>query len=190
MSTPVKYVYNYTNPDGLEKEIEINFSVLVRKLTDFDLMIEAFKMTSHKEIKKISLSAAYKSEHSPIRTQMFWIEMYGIPHFVSTHFPRHSVGNSFYVRTGREDRGQKGEQDRWTPSDMAMLVNAQSLINMSRKRLCAKSHAVTQRVFREIKKNVAKVDPDLAKYMVRECIYRNGFCPEFKSCGFIENRGK
>lgn len=31
---------------------------------------------------------------------------------------------------------------------------------------------------------VALVEPEIACVMVKECVYRNGLCPEFKSCGY------
>ena len=39
-------------------------------------------------------------------------------------------------------------------------------------------------VFRAIKQEIAKVDPDLASMMVRKCVYRNGLCGEPRCCGF------
>ena len=34
-----------------------------------------------------------------------------------------------------------------------------------------------------MKDEVAKIEPELASCMVRECVYR-GFCPEMYGCGF------
>jgi thymidylate synthase ThyX len=64
-----------------------------------------------------------------------------------------------------------------------MLVNAQALINMARKRLCGKAHIETQKVMTAIKKEIAKVDADLAEFMVTDCEYRHG-CHELRTCGY------
>jgi len=173
---------------------------------------------------KQSLLSMYKCEHSPARTQMFWVECKDIPLFVATHLLRHYVGSQPYVLTHRVDRkggvsllngylsnirdnmykmstltdkaAQKAcideteeiidniekKCDRFTPTDIGMWVNAQSLIDMAKLRLCNHASPETVEVFRLIKEGVRKVDPDLANMMVRKCVYRNGLCGE--SCGF------
>jgi hypothetical protein len=62
-----------------------------------------------------------------------------------------------------------------------MIVNAQHLIDMARKRLCYASHKTTVGVFARIRNAVRRVDPDLADYMVPECVAR-GYCPELRPC--------
>ena len=207
-----------------------NVSVSVRKLTDEDLMREAcectFLGTSHQ-----SLLSMYKSEHSPSRTQMFWIKLKHIPLFIATHLLRHHVGSVPFQLTCRDDREHGGnpglitkvddaieklsmlltminsasyesqesliksvmEQlawlqknaDRYTPVDLGLCVNAQSLIDMAKLRLCTGcAHSETVQVFRALKTAVADVDPDLAAMMVRKCVYRNGLCGESRCCGF------
>jgi hypothetical protein len=161
--------------------------IKVEKLTDLELMRWACEMTiDHKSL--VSLDAIYKCEHSPMRTQLFKISMYGIPTFVSTHFVRHNQGVVHYIKTQRDDRGGSDEANRWTPTNHGMLCNAQALINMSRKRLCTNSHSVTVATMKELKAKVKEVDPDLAEYMVRECEYR-GCCPELNSCGWWDRIG-
>ena len=64
-------------------------------------------------------------------------------------------------------------------------ANAQALINISRKRLCSCASKETREAWQAVKDEVAKVEPELASCMVRECIYR-GFCPEMFGCGFAE----
>lgn len=161
--------------------------ITVKKLTDETLMQRACEMTStyHGDMKKskISLLKIYDCEHSPIRTQLFWIELIGIPTFVSVHFVRHKIGVEHYVSTNREDRGGQKESHRLTPVNHGMLVNAQAIINMSRKRLCRKASPETLAVMQEIKKEIAKIDPNLAIFMVEECKYRGGRCHELQSCG-------
>jgi len=78
--------------------------------------------------------------------------------------------------------GLETKCDRFTPTDIGMWMNAQALIDMAKLRLCNHASKETREVMIEIKKKVKEVDPDLAKFMVRKCVYRNGICGE--SCGF------
>lgn len=159
--------------------------ILLVKLTDIDLAQWACSMTVDHE-SNMSLKRLYRNEHSPMRTQIFKIGLYGIPTFVSTHLVRHSVGIiGHFVKTQRDDRIGETEgtsPDRWTPTNHGILCNAQALVNMARKRLCYKSHIETVKVMQELKHEVAIADPDLAIRMVPECIYRGGVCHEDKMC--------
>lgn len=51
-----------------------------------------------------TLSSLYKSEHSPVRTQLFWISLKSIPLYISTHLIRHHVGSVPFQLTCRDDR--------------------------------------------------------------------------------------
>lgn len=170
--------------------------IKVDKVVDDFWMREACAFTSGKE-SNMTLNKIYSCEHSPVRTQRFMVRMYDIPTFVSVHFVRHDVGldhfsktdpkddTVHFVKSNREDRnGGNKEVGRWEPVNHMIDCNAQALINMARKRLCSKAHNETIKVMRMIREEVRKVDPDLAKYMVRECEYRNG-CHELKSCGWF-----
>jgi thymidylate synthase ThyX len=68
---------------------------------------------------------------------------------------------------------------------MSMLISAEELINISRLRLCTCASKETREVWQAVKEKVAEVDPDLAPFMVRTCVFRGGICPELKSCGYI-----
>ena len=78
-------------------------NIIVKKHTGVELVQLAASFTSGHE-SKITLKRAYKTEHSIIRTQIFTVECYGIPLFVSTHFIRHHVGSQPYQLTCRIDR--------------------------------------------------------------------------------------
>ena len=204
-----------------------DFTVSVKKLTDEDLLREACESTflgkSH-----ASLLSLYKAEHSPVRTQMFWIKFKTIPLFISTHLLRHHVGSVPFQLTCRDDRkggnpGVKGKcgnivqnlrtafesvddspatvqekiattieevewlaenSDRYTSVNLSLLVNAQSLIDMSKLRICWQAHPETRIVFNKLKEAMKEVDPDLAKMMVRKCVYRASLCGEQRCCGF------
>ena len=156
-------------------------NVHIKKLTDYSLLQRAAQATSGTKI-NAPLNKWYASEHSPIRTQLFWIELENIPSFVSVHLVRHKVGVEHFVRSNRPDRGGVEKADRNTPVTHCMLVNAQALINMARKRLCRKASKETQEVMQAIVMVLADVDIELVPYLVPECFYRSK-CVEFKSCG-------
>ena len=161
--------------------------VTAKKLTGLSEMRRACEMTLHSgKASRMWLPEIYKCEHSPIRTQMFWIEMCDIPTYVSVHFVRHKVGVEHFVMSNREDRGGTGKEDRMSPVNHGMFLNAQTLIQLARKRLCGKADPRTRKVMKEVVKAVDVVDPALTPFLVPECVYRNGYCLEPKSCGYIE----
>ena len=156
----------------------------IEKLTNEGLMRKACQFTTHGQAESaMTLDRIYRCEHSPMRTQLFWIEMLGIPSFVSVHLVRHKFGVEHFVQTMRDDRGAQEVADRNTPVHHAMLINAQALINMARKRLCMKAHAETRLVFEHIKDHMRAADPDLARHLVPECVYRGDVCHEPNPCG-------
>lgn len=157
--------------------------VVVEKITTLDLARRACAFTTGAMFSNINLDRLYSCEHSPMRTQLFWVEMHDIPTFVSVHFVRHKIGVEHYVKSNRVDRGGDGDACRTTPVDHAMLCNAQSLINMARKRLCYKASKETVHVMALIRYEMRTVDPDLSEFMMPECLYRGNVCHELKPCG-------
>ena len=125
------------------------------------------------------------SEHSPIRNMSFYWRWVGIKYWVSTHFVRHKIGIDHYISTQRTDRKgiDRDEIGQGTKVNHSCSANAQSLINISRKRLCNCASKETRDAWVELKNEVAKTEPELASVMVKECVYR-GFCPEMFSCGY------
>ena len=159
--------------------------VIVREVAGLPLVRRACEMTMHGQESKVSLRSMYRAEHSPIRCRMFWVEMLAIPSFVSVHLVRHKHGVEHFVQSMRDDlylKGQDRRVDRDTPVNHGMLINAQALIQISRKRLCLKAHQKTVAVWTKLRKVIRDIDPELAEFMVPECAYRNGFCPELKPC--------
>lgn len=163
--------------------------ISIKKYTDEALMRRACEMTMHGASSNMTLEKIYECEHSPMRTQMFWVEMLDIPTFASVHFVRHKIGVEHFVTSNREDRGGKEETDRWTPVNHGMLINAQALINMARKRLCYKAHHEVRKIMEEIVNSMYMIDADLADRMVPDCEYRNG-CHELRPCGYFESLKK
>jgi thymidylate synthase ThyX len=167
--------------------------VILKKL--FEAEISVSRITEHMEMDIASSATAGKSvkvdwdrmlhsEHSPIRTVMYRIEMKGIPSFVSVHLVRHKIGVEHFVKSLRVDRCGTGNEDRWSPVDHVMILNAQALMNLARRRLCKKASLETQEAMKGIKKAVAIIDPVLARHLVPMCVYRGDVCHEFKSCGY------
>lgn len=162
--------------------------ITATKLTNIDLARRACQFTTHAHAaSSITLERLYAMEHSPIRTQIFAVEMVGILNFVSVHFVRHHVGVDHYVQTMREDRGADTIADRFTPTNHLMIANAQTLINMARKRLCYKASFETREVMAKIRTAVGGIDPALGNVMVPECHYRGFICHERKACGQMPN---
>lgn len=125
------------------------------------------------------------AEHSPIRRIKFYWRWVGIKYWISTHFVRHKFGIEHFVSTQRSDRTgvNRDELPQGSLVNHACEADAQALITISRKRLCMCASTETREAWREVKRKVAEVEPELASCMVRECIYR-GFCPEMKGCGY------
>lgn len=188
--------------------------VTIEKITDERIMREACEMTFLGK-SKMTLRKMYSCEHSPCRTQVFWIRLYDIPLFCSTQLLRHHVGSQPFQLTCRPDRkggnnhfqekicqvidyinhGRNKEAiailnwlednaDRYTKVNLGLFINAQSLIDMAQERLCSNASPETREIFKAIKAEIEKVDPDLASFLVPSCIYRGGICNRLQKCGF------
>ena len=138
---------------------------------------------------RITMRQLYQCEHSPLRAALWLIELDGVKTHVSVHLVRHKIGVEHFVQSNRADRGGDKEADRDTPIYHTMLINAEALITMARKRLCYQASASTRYTMMQIQRAVAVIDSDLAEYMVPTCIYRGGHCPELRSCGNYITRG-
>ena len=128
------------------------------------------------------------SEHSPIRRIKFYWRWTDLQYWVSTHFVRHKIGIEHFISTQRTDRTgvDRNELPQGASVNHACEADAQSLINISRKRLCYCASKETRLAWSEVKNKVAEVEPELASCMVPECIYR-GFCPEMFPCGYSDS---
>ena len=127
------------------------------------------------------------SEHSPVRLMMFRWKWLNLKYWVSVHFVRHKVGIEHFVSTQRTDRtgADREAMPQSALVDHECCANAQTLITISRKRLCRQASPETTEAWRLVLAEVAKTEPELAGVCVAECVYR-GFCPEFKPCGYAE----
>ncbi len=127
------------------------------------------------------------AEHSPIRLLAFRWKWTNLKYWVSVHFVRHKIGIEHFVSTQRTDRTgvDRDSAPQAALVDHECLVNAQTLMTISRKRLCAQASAETRAAWKLVLDEVQKSEPELYSCCVPECVYR-GFCPEFKSCGYAD----
>ena len=86
------------------------------------------------------------AEHSPLRHSLITVDIEDVPFYVMGHLVRHSVGVTPYVSTSREDRTNISRSERSQTDLVSMRIdlNIQSLINISRKRLCNQADRQTQ----------------------------------------------
>jgi sarcosine oxidase delta subunit len=154
------------------------------------------------------------AEHSPIRLLEYDFTIENIRQWVTVHLVRHHQGCEKFVHTQRQDINEQIEniskriidilreegllREGWRerdylfqgePNDMDMTCNAQSFINISRKRLCIGCASPETRLAWEIViEKLKEIDPILAEKCVPECVYR-GFCPEFdRCCGYVNSK--
>lgn len=127
------------------------------------------------------------AEHSPIRLLEFTIVIRELPYWISTHLVRHWLGIVHFVSTQRTDRTGVDRSKKYQDALVThkIRVNAQAMINISRKRLCSMASKETRLAWRLVIDALATKEPEIASVCVRECVYR-GFCPELNSCGFSE----
>lgn len=164
--------------------------ITVRALTDNKEVLNRCRCTVwkdglEKEPSVTFMENIYKSEHSPIRDKWFVIEIRGIRSWVATHFVRHSIGYTPYVSTQRDDRidydGSRDDRKQGELVNMDITLNAQSFINVSRKRYCGQAHPKAQVVWTLVCRELEKIDKPLFDNCVPECVYR-GFCSEPNPC--------
>ena len=118
------------------------YNIEVKQLTGIEEMNRACSATIGKKGRP-SLLKMLHAEHSPIREIEFEITC-EIPTYVSVHLVRHSAtGQRHYVQSMRTDRGGNGTENRDTIVKHRMRLNAQHLIDMSRKRMCNQSEKQT-----------------------------------------------
>lgn len=164
----------------------MRYEIVIEDATNDRLMRRACDMTRKPGMKPstISREKLMRCEHSPVRLVQYWIELIGIPTFVSVHLVRHKIGVEHFVESNRDDRGGAGDEEvnRLTPVNHGMFANAQGLIAMSRKRLCYNSAKKTVAVWMKLRKAMLRTSPEMGKAMVPDCVYRNGFCPELREC--------
>jgi len=129
------------------------------------------------------------SEHSPLRQLIIKWKWINLKYWVSVHLVRHNIGILHYVGTQRTDRTGVNRDDLLQSNLVTheCEANAQAIINISRKRLCKQASKETRDAWTDFLGQLSEYEPELANVCVAECIYRNGFCPEFKPCGYNQS---
>ena len=166
-------------------------NVKLTQVTPDSIVNEAAGVSTGNKV-KVKLAKWLASEHSPIRELLFLVEFEGIPAYVAAHLKTHN--RDIVHQTTESNRadyptkfGKKVSEDRNTPVNHRMMLNAQSLIQISRSRICNEASVDTIKAWRLVREKVREINPDLANLMVPECVYRNGLCPHFKSkCRYFE----
>ena len=151
---------------------------------------------------------ALMAEHSPIKLVEYCISFKDLRQWVGVHLLRHEhvipqihtqrgdrrniieeypyiqkaldeLASEIRANTNPRDFIRQGELN-----DQDFYVNAQTLINISRRRLCNKASTETIEAWKLVVQTLKEnVDPIIADFLVPNCIYR-GFCPEADSCGY------
>lgn len=159
---------------------------------DWNRVLNAARRTVGKKPIKKEPSQSFKkkillAEHSPIRLLEYDFTWEDIKQWITVHIVRHHEGCEKFVHTQRTDINEKlkglnrDELPQGLLNDMDMTCNAQSFINISRKRLCNCTSKETREAWTAVIEYLKEIDPELASVCVPECIYR-GFCPEFDRC--------
>lgn len=129
------------------------------------------------------------SEHSPLRVIHLVLRFEGIKSWVATHFVRHHEGVTPWVSTQRTDRTgvDRDNLPQGALVNIDIETNGQSLINISRVRLCYQASKETREQWQDVKVAIKEElhEPEMSDAMVPNCVYRCG-CPEFSACGFFE----
>lgn len=187
--------------------------VTVEQIVGWEYALDAARFTMGKELicKKPSEAFIKKSimaEHSQIKLVQYRIIIKNLKQWVGVHLLRHEHMLPF-INSQRNDRNEsvewmvekilgellhmiREEQPDFNPRNLLpqgtnnnhmFWLNAQTFINISRRRLCHEASKETRMIWQLIIKELSKVDPILPQFLVPMCVYR-GFCPEMSSCGY------
>lgn len=150
------------------------------------------------------------AEHSPIKLVEYRISFTDLRQWVGVHLLRHehTLPMIHSQRVDRRDidamvdkvmqilsddiKNQEGFNKRdylfqGETNDQDFYVNAQTLINISRKRLCACASKETREAWSMVREAIREIDPIMASFMVVNCVYR-GRCPEMETCGYYKTK--
>lgn len=92
-----------------------------------------------------------------------------------------------FVATQRADRNDfkynRDELPQGSLNSMIMTANAQSILNISRVRLCNCASQETREAWKAVLNEISKIDPVLVDKCAPNCVIK-GRCPELECCGF------
>lgn len=151
-------------------------------------------------------------EHSHIKAVQWCIDIDNLRQWVGVHLIRHPHMLP-YICSQRLDRSLSKEEQvntilsfikdeivkdinkdefrdyrlQGSTNDHSFVVNAQTVINISKKRLCRCASKETREVWQMVIDFFKETEPELASVCVPNCVYR-GFCPEKSCCGFVRSK--
>ena len=172
--------------------MKVDTTVEVIQETPWKRALNAARRTAGKEPIDKEPSDNWKAgvllaEHSPIKLVEYLIAFKNLRQWTGVHILRHDFTLPF-IHTQRGDRRKlncdRDELPQGEPNDQDFVVNAQTLKNISRKRLCTCASKETREAWQMVKDKIREFDPVMADKMVRNCVYC-GFCPELNCCGFV-----
>jgi len=172
-------------------------TVTVKRLIDWALVLDSARTTVGKDDLNKEPSDEFKRkslvcEHTPIRNLTYEIVWDDIPYWTAMHIRTHNIGirsgedDLFFIQTQRTDRTQieRDNLPQTAPVKLRAIMNAQSIINLSRVRLCLLASPETIKAWSGMLGELSRIEPMLALLCVPNCVYR-GLCPEgAKCCGF------
>lgn len=126
-----------------------------------------------------------EARHSPIRRLRFSFLIEDLPSWVSVHLCRHVHAQPF-VKSQRNDRQSEYDRNKApqdSPVNMIWDMNAEELMVIANKRLCAQASAETRAVIQEMCNQVIAFCPEFKHFLVPACEYNNGKCHEIHPCG-------
>lgn len=168
------------------------------------------KTPPSRDFKLFSLLA----EHSHIKVVQWCIDIDNLRQWVGVHLLRHPFQLPFICsqRCDRQEDADKVAEEvlsfikediindpsfdksSWrdyrlqgSTNDHSFVVNAQTLINISKKRLCKLASKETREVWQLVVDAIKENDPEVGEVLVPHCVYR-GFCPERETCGFYKTK--
>lgn len=129
-----------------------------------------------------------EARHSPIRRLhfSFYIEC---PYWVSVHLCRH-IHSQPYVKSQRNDRQTNYDRARAPQDETVCMIwdmNAEELMIIANKRLCAQASHETREVVQKMCDLVVERMPEFIGLLVPMCKYNGGVCHEMKPCGGNNN---
>lgn len=175
--------------------------IRIKELTPWEVPASLARRTMWKEGLGHEPSSDWKSRiilaaHSPIYSKFYQVDWDGLPRWIADEFVRHHVGATPYMSSQRPDRSPdatpRSERRQTDPVNLSMVLNAQSFLDISRKRLCRQAAPEARETWArtlEVLKEIGEVE--LYDHCVPECVHQGGFCPEMKCCGMCPpNNGR
>lgn len=192
-------------------------SVEIKKIVGWDVAYEAALRTQGKTPKIAEPSFQWRvrslmAEHSQVKLVQYRIAFKELRVWVGVHLLRHPFLLPF-IHSQRVDRREnidalvekvmtiisediKSDPDfnkrdylfQGETNDQDFYVNAQTFVNISRKRLCSCASKESREAWQLVKDAMKEHDPAIYHCMVRQCVYR-GFCSEMRpACKYAKTK--